>query len=224
MNAPIKRTLASLSVGVVLGLGGIQLVFLMSSVAHAATWSDNHCNGDAYDIPGWKRSQAQNYVQDADHEGYEWGGGCYKLDNQDNTPNQPDSGGEGADCSGLVFKTWAMNRGYGDGGFHFWQHEKEVHGPYNTGDFYSPPNGVPFDTENKSYFSTDKLDAFVYHSSGAGHIGMIYKEGDGGFDYIAEAKSDAIGTRIAYLDYRQQSAYRAVFRKNWTPECYPRCR
>jgi len=216
--------MAGLSVGFVLGLGGIQLVFLVSTIAHAATWSGNHCHGKANDIPGWKRSQAHDYVQAADHEGYEWGGGCYKLDNQDNTPARPDSGGEGADCSGLVFKTWALKGGFGSGGFRFWSHQKEVHGPYNTGDFYAPPNGVPFNTERKSYFSTSFLDAFVYHSGGHGHIGMIFREGRGGFDYIVEAKSDAIGTRIAYLDYRQQSAYRAVFRKNWTPECYPRCR
>src|SRR5262245_51764912 len=73
-----------------------------------ASWSDNNCDGDAGDPATWKRSQAKDYAQRAVNEGYEWGGGCFKLNDQDDTPNQPDSGGEGTDCSGFVFKTWAL--------------------------------------------------------------------------------------------------------------------
>ena len=74
----------------------------------SATWSDNNCNGGSSDIATWKRSQAKDYAQRDSNEGYEWGGGCFKLNDQDDTPNQPDSGGEGTDCSGLVFKSWAL--------------------------------------------------------------------------------------------------------------------
>ena len=41
-------------------------------------------------------------------EGYEWGGGCWNDNNRDDTPGQPDSNGEGPDCSGFVFKTWEL--------------------------------------------------------------------------------------------------------------------
>ena len=47
-------------------------------------------------------------MQAAD-EGYEFGGGCYRLNGFDDTPDTPtDGGGEGADCSGFTFKTWAL--------------------------------------------------------------------------------------------------------------------
>jgi hypothetical protein len=193
--------------------------------AARASWSEVHCDGNSWEINGWKRSQAREYAQQAAREGYEWGGGCYRLNNVDDTPRAPDSGGEGADCSGLVFKTWALRAG-GANGFRFWEHEKYVHGDYSTADFWSPAAGEPFRTMSKSYRSTQVMDAFVYRNVAAneGHIGMIYHEGSGGSDTIVEAKSDADGTGIWSRDYRSSSAYRGVMRRAWTVECYPRCR
>jgi hypothetical protein len=52
---------------------------------------------------------------------------------------------------------------------------------------------------------------------------MIYNEGSGGADYIIESRGDSYGTGIWYQDYRSSSAFRAVMREGWTPECYPRC-
>jgi hypothetical protein len=194
------------------------------AVPALAAWTDNNCSGESWEISVWKRSQARNYAEKGDKEGYEWGGGCYKLNDKDDTPFEPDSGGEGADCSGYVFKTWALRNSFGADGFRFWEHEKEVHGPYSSGDFYSPCSGCPFRLlKDKRYTTTTYMDAFVYRSGGNGHIGMIYSEGSGGFDWIVEAKSDADGTRIAWTDYRAQSAYRPVARKAWTPECWPYC-
>jgi hypothetical protein len=223
MNGRGRRAGAGLTAGFVIGFAGIQLVFVLSSVVHAATWTSNNCNGDSTGIPAWKRSQAQNYAQKADHEGYEWGGGCYKLNDRDDTRGEPDSGGEGADCSGLVFRTWALQGTDGAGQFRLYQYEKAIHGPYSTADYDNPANGDPFSKQSKSYSSTIPMDAFVYHSGSGGHIGMVYSEGSGGSDYIVEAKSDALGSRIAWEDYRSQSAYDGVGRKNWTPECYPSC-
>jgi hypothetical protein len=219
----MRRAGAGLTAGFVIGFAGIQLVFLLSSIAQAASWTDRNCNGGSTGIPEWKRSQAKDYAQKVNNEGYEWGGGCYKLNNRDDTPGEPDSGGEGNDCSGLVFRTWALQGNDRAREFRLYQYDKAIHGPYSTGDYDSPANSDPFSKQNKSYFATNSMDAFVYHSTSGGHIGMIYSEGSGGSDYIVEAKSDALGSRIAWEDYRSQSAYDGLTRKNWTPECYPNC-
>jgi hypothetical protein len=36
---------------------------------------------------------------------------CLNNNDRDDTPNAPDSNGEGPDCSGLVFKSWAAAEG-----------------------------------------------------------------------------------------------------------------
>jgi hypothetical protein len=189
-----------------------------------ASWSSVNCNGAFNEMTYWKRSQAKGYAEAADHEGYEWGGGCFKLNDRDDTPGAPDSGGEGTDCSGLVFKTWALHAD-GTAGYRYWDHQKEIHGPYITADYYSPTTADPFKTISKAYGATQYMDAFVYQSSpaSAGHVGLIYAEGSGGSDYIIESKGDAPGTGIFLEDYRSESIYRGVSRKAWTPECYPHC-
>ena len=200
-------------------------VLLSATPPAGATWSSAHCDGSSWQIGVWKRSQARNYAQQASHEGYDWGGGCYRLNNEDDTPGAPDSGSEGADCSGLVFKTWAL-RGGGSSRFRYWEHERFVHGEYSTADFWAPRSREPFRRIRKTYHATQIMDAFVYRNAAAdeGHIGMIYAEGSGGSDTIVEAKSDADGTGVWARDYRSSSAYRAVRRRGWTPECFPRCR
>jgi hypothetical protein len=222
MKERAGRAGAGLSAGFLIGLTGVHLVFLLSSMA-LASWTSNNCNGGSDSIPAWKRSQAQNYSQKADHEGYEWGGGCYDINDRDDTRGEPDSGGEGADCSGLVFRTWALQGNDGAGEYRQYQYDKAIHGPYSTADYDNPGKHDPFRRQRKSYSSTSYMDAFVYRSSGGGHIGMIYQQGQNGSDFIVEAKSDAIGSRIAWEDYRSQSAYDSVNRKRWTPECYPGC-
>jgi hypothetical protein len=216
-----SRWLAQACVGLILGMvgGGI---LLLSAIPALATWSGDNCNGTGSQVNMWKRSQAKDYVQQANHEGYEWGGGCYRLNNRDDTPNAPDSGGEGNDCSGFTFRAWALKVD-GSDGYKFWEMEKDIHGPYSTGSYYDPQPDWQFKNINKSYFSTEYMDAFAYRSGGEGHIGLIYNEGNGGSDYIIHAKSDAEGTTITYEDYRSSSAFRGVARKDWTPECFPRC-
>jgi hypothetical protein len=222
MKGRTTKAGASVTAGFLIGFTGIQLVFLLGSIAHAATWASNNCDGDSQSIPAWKRSQAQNYAQKADHEGYEWGGGCYKLNDRDDTAGEPDSGGEGADCSGLVFRSWALQGTDGAGQYRLYDYAKSIHGPYSTFDYDNPVDSDPFTTQKKSYSSTANMDAFVYNTGG-GHIGMIYQQGSGGSDWIVEAKSDALGSRIAWEDYRSQSAYHSIRRQQWTPECYPSC-
>jgi hypothetical protein len=206
-------------------LCGLTLAPMLGGVAQArGTWTASHCSGGSFGMDTWKRSQAQDYAQMADHEGYEWGGGCFKLNDKDDTPGMPDSGGEGTDCSGLVFKTWALHQDASPG-YRYWDHDKAIHGPFSTASYYAPSTGAPFKSIAKGYAATEYMDAFVYRtaSNTAGHIGMIYAEGSGGTDLIVESKGDADGTGIFWETYRSQSAYRGVRRKAWTPECYPRC-
>ena len=204
---------------------GAVAVLLTSAAPALASWSDTHCDGSAWRVGAWKRSQARAYARQAADEGYEWGGGCYRLNNSDDTPGAPDSGGEGADCSGLVFKTWALLDG-GSDAYRYREHERWAHGDFSTADFWAPSSRDPFRRIRKSYHATHVMDAFVYRNTAEneGHIGMIFAEGSGGGDTIVEAKSDADGTGIWARDYRSASAYRAVRRRAWTPECFPRCR
>lgn len=199
-------------------------VAALGVVTARAAWVDGNCAGGGYDMLNWKRSQASAYFQPMNHEGYEWGGGCFKLDDRDDTPNAPDSGGEGTDCSGLVFRTWAL-RNDRTPGYRHWDYDKNIHGPYTTRAYFAPTPSDPFRTLGKRYAATQPMDAFVYRnaSNTAGHIGLIFLEGSGGFDYIAESAGDAEGTWIQLRDYRSQSSYRGVARKDWTPECFPRC-
>lgn len=221
MNRTPARWIAHACIGLLVGMVG-GAILIMTAVPALATWAGDNCNGVGSQVSMWKRSQAKDYVQQANHEGYEWGGGCYRLNNRDDTPGAPDSGGEGNDCSGFTFRAWALKVD-GSAGYKYWEMEKDIHGPYSTGSYYDPQSDWQFRNINKSYFATEYMDAFAYRSGDEGHIGLIYNEGDSGSDYIIHAKSDAEGTTITYEDYRSSSAFRGVARKDWTPECFPRC-
>jgi hypothetical protein len=188
-----------------------------------ASWTGNNCNGSSSPLAYWQRRNARIYVDPMDHEGYEWGGGCYRLNDRDDTPGAPDSGGEGADCSGFVFRVWAL-KGDGSEGPRYWDYDKDIHGPFDTGDYYYPLASEPFHTIAKGYPSTQYMDAFVYRMNGAGHIGLIYDEERDGHDQVAEAKGDADGTVIMREFFRQDSRFRAIEREGWMPDCYPQCR
>ncbi len=213
---PFRRlVIAALAAAAV--LGGV--------VVARAAWVDRNCaSSGGYRMLMWKRVQAAAYFEPLNHEGYEWGGGCFKLNDRDDTPGVPDSGGEGTDCSGLVFRTWALKND-GTKGYHHWDYRTNIHGPYTTASYYDPTPTQPFTTIGKGYGVTLPMDALVYRTPGntAGHIGLIYQEGSGGTDYIAESAGDADGTWIQLRDYRSQSAYRGVRRKDWVPDCFPKC-
>jgi hypothetical protein len=217
MPAPIRQALVVV-LGVALGL-------LATELPAAATWSTDTCRGGSMTMSTWKRSQARSYAAPMTQEGYEWGGGCYQLNDRDDTPGAPDSGGEGADCSGFVFRVWGLPPS-GVAGYRYYDYAYEIHGPYSTASYNSPSPGYPFKVlTTKTYAATEYMDAFVYRTPGgtAGHVGLIYTEGANGTDTIIEAKGDAEGTWIATQAYRQSSVYKAVTRKNWTAECSPRC-
>lgn len=185
------------------------------------SWVSNNCYDDHHSDAYYKRSEARSYASVADNEGYEWGGGCWNNNNADDTPNQPDSSGEGPDCSGLVFKTWELRNSVGASGFTWWNKFENIHGPYSSYDYYAPASSDPFHRISKKRSSTSFMDAFAKQ----GHVGLLYTSNNpsSNTDWIIEAHSDRYGTDVNQRSYRYDSAYVAVRREGWTPECYPNC-
>ena len=189
-----------------------------------ASWVSSNCYDNNYEDSNVKRSDAQAYGTVAENEGYEWGGGCWNNNGRDDTPGQPDSGGEGPDCSGLTFKTWEMKNSYAKTGWRFWDKWEDEHGPYSTTDYHNvgQSSTLPFyRLANKNRSTTLYMDAFAK----IGHIGLLYTSSDpgNGLDYILEALGDASGTDVFQEDYRTDSNYVAIRRKDWTPDCFPNC-
>ena len=203
---------------------GLLVAGLLPAQTALATWASENCHGDDWSRQTWKRSQADDYAMRAVGEGYEFGGGCYRLNGYDDTPGLPtDGGGEGADCSGFTFKTWALPMS-GANGFHFWEHEKNVHGPYSTWAYFDPAPSYPFRSIAKTYAATAFMDALVERHSSFGHVALIHQEGSAGSDYIVHARNNTMGTELRYLPYRGDPDFKAITREDWTAECYPsRC-
>lgn len=206
---------------------GALLALSLSLVAVAphpsyASWSGDHCAHNTRSDTGLKRSEARAYGDVADNEGYEWGGGCWNDDNKDDTPGQPDSGGEGPDCSGLVFKSWELKNDYGVSGFRWYDKMEDVHGPYAAADFHSPSSSAPFfRLKDKNRSTTLYMDGFASTS----HIGLINTNEypSQNTDYILEAYDDQYGTDVNERSYRGDSDFTGVRRENWTADCSPHC-
>jgi hypothetical protein len=166
-----------------------------------------------YDISCWNRSQASDYGFRAIHEGYEWGGGWWNDNNKHDT-------GEGPDCSGLVFKTWAMKNAAGDKGYYYWYEGDNIHGPYSSTAFRDGCSGACFDVCGGgtgsscgagSYGSTERMDGFA----SSGHIGLIWNEGSNGYDDVLEALNESSGVNVWSRNYRTNAAYDVVRRAAW---------
>jgi hypothetical protein len=149
----------------------------------------------------------------ARYEGYQWAGGCWNDNDRDDSPGDPRedpyTGGEGGDCSGLTFKVWREPLDTTDAGFHQWGLLRFVHGPYTAAAFKTGA-GAPNVTVPKS--SLVKMDALASD----GHIGLIYAVNPDGTDQIIEAKGEAYGTDIWTRTYRGSSSYSGVRRVGWS--------
>jgi len=146
-------------------------------------------------------------------EGYQWGGGCWDDDDRDDSPSDPttdpNTGGEGGDCSGLAFKVWREALSTSDDSFQQWGMLRHVHGPYTAASFKAG-SGAPNVTVAKSGLM--KMDALASD----GHIGLVYAENPDGTDQIIEAKGEAYGTNIWTRAYRGSSSYSGVRRVGWS--------
>ena len=147
------------------------------------------------------------------YEGYQWCGGCWNDNDQDDSPGDPhedpNTGGEGGDCSGFTFKVWRESLNQGDADFYQWGLLRNVHGPYRATDFKAGV-GAPNVTVAKS--ALVKMDALASD----GHIGLIYAENPDGSDQVIEAKGEAYGTNIWTRTYRGSTSYSGVRRTGWS--------
>jgi hypothetical protein len=149
----------------------------------------------------------------ARHEGYQWGGGCWNDNDIDDSPGDPpesvNTGGEGGDCSGFVFKVWRESETESNAGFYQWGMLRHIHGPYTAARFKAG-EGAPNISVSKS--ALVKMDALAK----SGHIGMLYATNTDGTDQIIEAKGEAYGTNIWTRTYRGDSNYSGVRRTGWS--------
>jgi hypothetical protein len=145
----------------------------------------NNCNYAApTPTPYITRDGSASVALRARHEGYQWGGGCWNDNDIDDSPGDPpenvSTGGEGADCSGFVFKVWRESETEGNAGFYQWGMLRHIHGPYTAARFKAG-EGAPNISVSKS--ALIKMDALAK----SGHIGMIYATNADGTDQIIEA-------------------------------------
>lgn len=205
---PVSRTLL-VTFGLALSVGWVG-----SAAAYHTRFVADNCN---YAAPTptsvITREGSAAVALRARHEGYQWGGGCWNDNDQDDAPNDPRedpaTGGEGGDCSGFTFKVWREPLDTSDAGFHQWGMLRFVHGPYTAAAFKAG-SGAPNVPVSKS--ALIKMDALASD----GHIGLVYAVNPDGTDQIIEAKGEAYGTNIWTRTYRGSSSYSGVRRTGWS--------
>jgi hypothetical protein len=190
------------------------LAYAGMAAAYHTRFVEDNCNSAApTPTPYITRDGSAAVALRARYEGYQWGGGCWNDNDRDDSPNDPHedpaTGGEGGDCSGLTFKVWREPLDTGDAAFHQWGLLRWVHGPYTAAAFKAGA-GAPNLTASKS--SLVKMDALASD----GHIGLVYALNPDGSDQVIEAKGEAYGTNIWTRTYRGSSSYGGVRRLGWS--------
>lgn len=146
-------------------------------------------------------------------EGYQWGGGCWNDNDNDESPGDPgedpNTGGEGPDCSGFTFKVWRESTDTSDAGFYQWGMLRYIHGPYVASNFKGGAGAPNIQAPKSGLYNMDALASM-------GHVGMIYARNADGSDQIIEAKGEAYGTNIWTRTYRGSSIYSGVRRVGWS--------
>jgi hypothetical protein len=198
--------------GLVAGLTLTVLVFGGPAGAYHTDFQ-SLCNDNFFNVPPITRSESRNYAYSAAAEGYQWGGGCWNDNNRDDSPGDPprdpNTRGEGPDCSGFTFKAWYERAETSDPWFRYHYLKQNVHGPYTAADFKAGV-GAPNTTVAKA--STVFADAFA----SSDHIGMIYWAHTGyNQDRMIEAKCEACGTGIWPRTYRGNPDYSGARRRYW---------
>jgi hypothetical protein len=173
----------------------------------------NNCNTNAPQFTSYfTRDGSSTVALYGRWEGYQWAGGCWNDNDNDDSPGDPTSdpntGGEGGDCSGFTFKVWRESLTESDSGAWQWNKLRNVHGPYTAARFKNG-DGAPNVTYGKG--GLIRMDALASSS----HIGLIYAANADGTDQIIEAKGEAYGTNIWTRTYRGDSNYSGVRRLGW---------
>jgi hypothetical protein len=210
------------AIGLVLTMSMIVTLEVLPATPSFASWVSSNCYVSHTNTPYVRRKDARAYAEVARHEGYEWGGGCWNDNNRDDTPNQPDSGGEGPDCSGLVFKSWELRNTNWDTGSTWYDKFENVHGRFVAADYKYPVGSDPFvRLPDKKRTTTQYMDAFASDT----HVAMLWTwaSPSDNTDYVVEALGDSHGTDVFLESYRADARYVAARRENWTADCYPNC-
>lgn len=178
----------------------------------------------------WSRSCAKTYGYSAVAEPYRVTHAEWTDDNRKTWD------GEGVDCSGLVFKSWAMKNTSDISDFYWWTTQEVLTwGKYTAGGFYNECNWH-FNACRKVCEAgagtcppslTVYMDAFAVLAGHGGysenHIGLIYREIDNNYDDILEAvqQSGDQDVRIKKWDWRTREGFRGIKRTVWSSSCSP---
>jgi len=192
----------------------LSLVFAGGAWGYHTHFQANNCNENPPQASSYfTRDGSITVALYARYEGYQWGGGCWNDNDVDDSPGDPtedpNTGGEGGDCSGFTFKVWREAEYGGDSGGYLWNKLRKVHGPY-TSDRFKAGYGAP----NVTYYKSGLIRMDALASSN--HIGMIYSHNADGSDQIIEAKGEAYGTNIWTRTYRGDSSFGGVRRLGWS--------
>lgn len=206
-----RRTARTVAVAVA---AGAALAAASGAWAYHTRFVANNCNTNAPQFTSYfTRDGSTTVALYARWEGYQWAGGCWNDNNVDDSPGDPTSdpntGGEGGDCSGFTFKVWRESLTESDSGAWQWNKLRNVHGPYTAARFKNG-DGAPNVTYGKG--GLIRMDALASSS----HIGLIYAANGDGTDQIIEAKGEAYGTNIWTRTYRGDSSYSGVRRLGWS--------
>jgi hypothetical protein len=194
------------------------VAFALSAAAAASAYHThfvaNVCN---HDYPAAalyiSRESSAAYALVGRYEGYQWGGGCWNDNNVDDSPGDPtqdpNTGGEGGDCSGFTFKVWRESPYTWDDAGWDWDKKTVVHGPFDAAAFKAGSGAANWAL---SKYKAIRMDAFASTS----HIGIIWAKNADGTDQMIEAKGEAYGTNIWTRTYRGNSSYGAVRRNGWS--------
>jgi hypothetical protein len=205
-------------------LGGLRILVAAFAVAfalaaataarayHTAFVRDSCNTNPPTAIPALSRAAAMSWALYARYEGYQWGGGCWNNNNVDDSPGDPtqdpNTGGEGGDCSGFTYKAWFESPDQSDVSFWSWGMLRSVHGPYSAGSFQAGAGAANETAAKSSLVSNDALASST-------HIGIVYARNPDGTDQIIEAKGEAYGMGIWTRTYRGDPSYGGVRRSWW---------
>jgi hypothetical protein len=199
-------------------LASFVVAFCLASAGTAGAYHTNfvanNCNWAAPTPTSYiTRDGSTTVALRARHEGYQWGGGCWNDNNVDDSPydprEDPNTGGEGGDCSGFTFKVWRESTNKSDAGFYQWGMLRFEHGPYVASGFKGGDGAPNIMAPKSGLYNMDALASM-------NHIGMVYARNADGTDQIIEAKGEAYGTNIWTRAYRGDSSYGGVRRAGWS--------
>ena len=104
-----RRTLATFADAAFIG-GMLALATAAPGAEAYHTNFQGSCTNDYYATSGVNRAQARIYAEIGANEGYQWAGGCWNDNNRDDASGDPtgdpNTRGEGGDCSGFTYKSW----------------------------------------------------------------------------------------------------------------------